>query len=79
MRRKNKFDGRVPAELIDFRLWCERRRFAGFESGVFDDWCEARAEWSAVHGWPGGADMRESEEITAAGSVPDEPWDESKI
>lgn len=79
MRRRNRFSGKVPAELLDFRLWCDGRGLAGFEAGAFDAWCADRAAWAQVHGWPTGEDARQSEEIAAAASVPEEPWDESRI
>lgn len=79
MRRRNRFSGKVPAELSDFRLWCDARGLAGYEDEAFSGWCAERAAWAGVHGWPTGEGVRESEEIAAAGAVPDEPWDDLKI
>lgn len=79
MRRKNKFAGRVPAELLDYRLWCDARGLVGYEEHAFSGWCAERAAWAGVHGWPSGDIARQSEEITASVHIPDEPWDESAI
>ena len=75
MRRRNKFRGRVPAELVDYRVWCQVHDLAGFEDGAFVGWCEARADWSQTNGWPTGGNAREAEEVAAARLVPEEPWD----
>ncbi|REE74376.1 hypothetical protein C8E05_3811 [Rhodococcus wratislaviensis] len=78
MRRRVKAAGQVPAELLDFGLWCKHRGHIGYEEVIFDQWCDDRAAWSDAHGWPGGDDQRLAEEVVAP--VPDEdPFDWSKI
>ena len=46
----------------------------GDPSGAFAAWCQARKEWAAEHGWPGGELAIRQEQLPAAISLPDEPW-----
>lgn len=79
-------DENPPAELVDFRLWCDRRgvRFhlVGGEDPLplfavrqheFGAWCAERARFAGVHGWHGGRDVRRREEVSV------EPFDLSAL
>ena len=46
----------------------------GDPSAAFAAWCQARQQWAAGHGWPGGEQAMREEEFAAAISLPDEPW-----
>lgn len=79
MRRRNRFAGSVDALLFDFSAWCEQRPEGEHPWFSFVAWSDARREFAAVNGWPGG-DVAEDEERAAVGrTVPYPPVDWSVI
>lgn len=52
----------IPADLREYRA---------SEWGSLREWCDARSEWAAVHGWPGGAlaRIRQQREIRLGSGV----------
>ncbi len=71
-RREREPDGDSPPERL--------RRFVPSEwPGTLweasDAWHEARREWSAAHGWPGGSVAEFNEALAVIQSMPDQPFD----
>lgn len=78
MKRRER-PGVVPAELLDFTVWCKRRGVVDPQWDTFSQWCDARGEWDDAHGWPGGVVARWDEERRIGRAVPYPPFDPSTI
>ncbi len=80
MKRRTPSSG--PGHLVTFDVgaWAEPGDRPGFwrYEAALHRWLQARHEWAEAHGWDGDDEWLAGEH-EAVRSLPDEPWDGSKI